>query len=194
MKNRTLVTLFFLFSILAKAQEYNANKIVFTDSTNIELLKKNEIYSLNKEELYRLISKSKKKYNLLVSFAIWCGPCQESLPLLLKLAEKNKEKLSLYIINIENDKSKRLTQTKKFFNEIKYSNPTFMVSETYGRNSRLKYKNFIKDIIGKKEFNSSYLGLFENILFDKNFKILFKSTYNDNDEVILYNINKIINE
>ena len=120
-----------LISLTSYSQKYDAKKISSNSDTSIENLDKSEIYSLDKEEFLKLVSQSKKKYNLIVSFATWCGPCRKSLPTLIKFAEENKDKLNLYIINIEKDKSKNLLETKEFFLEIKYSSPTFMVSEKY---------------------------------------------------------------
>ena len=56
-----------------------------------------------------------------------------------------------------------------------------MVSEKYGKDRRSKYKRFIKDLIGEKDFSDIYLGMFENILFDGDSNIIFKSNDSDDD-------------
>lgn len=186
-----IVILFVSFSSLS--QKYDAKKIKFSANTNIDSLERNEIYSLDKEELYRLISRSKKKYNLLVSFGTWCSPCRKSLPALIQFIEENSGQVNLYIVNIEKDSSQALLETQAFFSKINYSTPTFMVSENYGKTKKGKYKLFVKDIIGERDFSEIYLGMFEHILFDENVKIVYKSNYNDKDDITLQNINKIIN-
>ncbi len=192
--NKNILVAFMIFSLTSYFQKYEAKKIIPYSNTNIDSLGRNEIYSLDKNELADLIRKSKKKYNLLLSFGTWCSPCREHLPALINFVKKNKEKINLYIINIEKDDSKSLFVTKQFFLEINYSTPTFMVSEKYGKDRRSKYKAFIKDVIGEKDFSDIYLGMFENILFDENFKIIYKSNDSDKDEVTLENINKIIKD
>lgn len=189
-----ILILYLLFYSLSYSQNYDAMKINLSDSINIDKLKRSEIYSIEKSELIKLISNSSKKFNLIVSFGTWCSPCRKSLPLLIKLIEENKEKINLYLINIEKDKSKSLFETKQYLYNLGYLSPTFMVSEKYGKGMRSKYKNFIKDLIGEEKFSDLFLGMFENILYDKNLNILYKSTYNDIDEITLQNIKKMINE
>ena len=147
--------------------------------------------SLRDIEKELLILKSKKKYNLLLSFGIWCSPCRIALPKLIEFIEENKDIINLYIINIEKDKSKSLFETKKYFSEINYTTSTFMISEKYGTDRRNKYKKFMKDII-KNGFSDEYLGMFESILFDNNSNIIYKSKDSDTDETTLENLKKII--
>ena len=174
MKKNILIILM-LISFTSYSQKYDAKKIAFNSAnTSIENLDKNEIFSLDKDEFLKLVSKSEKKYNLIVSFATWCSPCRKCLPALIKFAEENEDKINLYIINIEKDKSKNLLESREFFKKINYSTPTFMVSEKYGKDRRTKYKRFIKDLIGEKDFSDIYLGMFENILFDSNSNIILK--------------------
>lgn len=193
MKLKQLVLLL-LFHKLTFAQFYQASKIVNVQRLNIENLQQHTIYSIDKNELVNLITNSSTEYNLVVSFATWCSPCRKALPKLLQFINENNHIISLYLVNIENNNSSELFETKTYLEDLGYIKPTFTISETYGKGTRSRYKKFITDIIGKKNFSNLYLGLFQNILLTKNFKIIYKSTYNDINTVTIDNIKKIINE
>ena len=189
MKRITLLLTF--FSLSAFGQNLKAEKINFEVISNYESLKDSTTYSLNKIELQNLISNSTKKYTLLISYGFWCKPCQELLPKVLELINHNKDIVEIYIINVEPDESKRLFLNQEFLSRrFHFTKPNFMVSEDYGKGKWKKYDAFLLDIIGK-DFNKTYTGMSQNILY-RNGEIVYLSNYNLSDFEIMTDLKKFI--
>lgn len=186
------IVLFLLFSMTTFGQKIKAEKINFEKTPNYESLSDSTIYSLNKTELNKLLSKSNKKYTLLLSYGFWCKPCQELIPKILKFIKDNENIIDIYIINVEPDNSKRLYLHQDFlYKRFDFYKANFMISDEYGGAKWKKYDAFLLDLIGEKKFNKTYTGMSQNILYH-NKEIIYLSNYNLSDEKILNDLNNII--
>lgn len=184
--------MFFCFGFLKaqtttlKAKEIiNINEFVSELNSNPKL----DIYSLNSENFLELLTSSTKEYHLFYSFATWCRPCREYLPMLLEFVEKNRDNLELYVLIIEKDDSKELLHSKAFFSKIKnFNSPLYCLTSGESKRPVKRYLNFVKSILP----NHKEYGLSLNILYNNNGNALYASNYNESKEEILTNLNELI--
>lgn len=176
----------------AIGQSRKSTKIDFQNTSNYSDLADNTIYSLNRTELTELLSKSDKKYTLLISYGFWCKPCQEHLLQIIKFSESNNKDLDLFILSLEPDDSKRLFVHQEFLkNKFGFTKPNFMISEDYGQKKWKKYDAFLLDLIGEEKFNKIYTGMSQCILY-QNGKIVYLSNYNLTNEEILSDLKEYL--
>ena len=189
------IILFILFnSVLSYGQTLKSKKIDFDKISAYSDLKDSTIYSLNKTELNKLMSTNNKKITLLLSYGFWCKPCNNYFPKILNLVNNNKDKIDLFLINVEPDNSRRLFLNNYFLQtRFGFFKANFMISEEYSKKKWKKYDAFLIDLIGVDGFDKSMSGMSQNILY-KNNKIIYLSNYNLNDDDILKDIEKIINQ
>lgn len=186
-----LLFVFLLFNIgVINAQKTLKSKEILNIKNVTSELNNNSnstIYSINSENIFELIKSSNKEYHLIYSFATWCAPCREYLPMLLDFIEKNKN-VEIYILLIEKDGSKGLLNSKIFFDKIKtFNKPLFCItSDEYKKAKKIYYK-FVKEIVP----NHTEFGLSLNLLLNNKGEVLYASTYNENKEQVLENLNKL---
>lgn len=181
-----------LINTLCYGQTLKSEKLNFEIINNLHDLKNEITYSLNKEELHKLIKLNNKKFTLVLSYGFWCKPCNEYFPKILNFVKENEKKIELIVVNVEPDNSKRLYANyyylKKRFN---FKKSYFMISEEYGNRKWKKYDGFLIDLIGKDKFKKEFSGMSQNILFENN-QIVYLSNYNLSDEQILKDLKNII--
>lgn len=188
-KTLIYIILFFCFGSLEaqnilKAKEIlNTNDFVNTITSNKDV----GVYSIDSETILKLIKSSKKEYHVIYSFTTWCGPCREYLPTLLNYVEKNN--IELYILIIEKDNSKKLYNSKEFFDKMKnFSKPIYCITSGKSKNPKKKYFEFVESIVpNHKEF-----GLSLNVLINNKGEVLYASTYNESKEEIIATLNQRI--
>lgn len=189
MKTITLLVSILCFTCLIAQEKHFTDQI--NDYNEVLNSNKNKIYSLNKNEFDALVkANNNHDFHLVYSFATWCKPCVEFLPKLLGWVESNTS-VKLYILNIEKDGNKRLLDVKNFlFQNHKFTSNTYMVSEEYGKGRWRKYDAFVSEMApGHEEYGMSLL-----LLYDKNGKSLYASTYNETSEEQLLKITNNINQ
>lgn len=189
---KLILYIFLVFPLALFGQTIKAEKINFEVTPTYESLNDSVIYSLNKAELTNLLSKSTKKYTLVLSYGFWCKPCQEYMPKILKLVKENESKIDLFVISVEPDNSKRLFLHHEFLKKrFAFDQPSFSISEDYGNKKWMKYDAFLLDLIGEDKFNKTYTGMSQNILYHNN-EIVYLSNYNLSDEKIISDLTTIL--
>jgi len=181
--------LFFCFGIATAQTTLKAKEILNTENfvNDLSSNKETEIYSINSDTILKLIKTSKKEYHVIYSFTTWCGPCREYLPMLLDYVEKNN--IELYILIIEKDASKKLYNSKVFFDKMEnFNKPLYCITSGESKNPKKKYYEFVDSI----KPNHSEYGLSLNILFNNKGEVLYASTYNESKEEILKTLNQLI--
>ncbi|TYB73012.1 TlpA family protein disulfide reductase [Bizionia saleffrena] len=153
-----------------------------------EELSINKIYDLNTDLLHKY-EHNNGKYKILYSFATWCSPCVEFIPTIINL-QKKLSNTNIYVYGIET-KTKRQAVYLDFFKNKNYQLPVFNLESKESSRRFKKYDKFLVDILGTK-FNPKYIGLSKIIILDENFKVLFESNYNMNNDDIRTKIEQIV--
>jgi len=127
MKNKVIVILFFLFSVLSVQAQIKVGDIA------PEINVTDYISNIPKNKSF------KDKYILLEFWATWCGPCLEEVPNLNKFQEKFKNRKDLIFISITDEKPEKVLRTlnRITFNSIVVSDQT-----------RKTLKSFVEDSNG----------------------------------------------
>jgi thiol-disulfide isomerase/thioredoxin len=183
--------MFFCLGFLEAQTTLKSKEIInineFVNELNIN--PKLDVYSLNSENFLELITSSTKEYHLFYSFATWCGPCREYLPMLLDLVEKNSDNLELYVLIIEKDDSKELLHSKAFFSKIEnFDRPLYCLTTGKSKKPVKRYLNFVESILP----NHIEYGLSLNIMYNNMANVLYASNYNETKEDILTNLNQLL--
>jgi thiol-disulfide isomerase/thioredoxin len=188
-KTYIYIFLFFCFGSLEAQSTLKAKEILNTKDFVNELssIKDVGVYSIDSETILKLIKSSKKEFHVIYSFTTWCGPCREYLPMLLNYVENNN--IELYILIIEKDNSKKLYNSKVFFDKMEnFNKPIFCITSGKSKNPKKKYFEFVESIVpNHKEF-----GLSLNVLINNKGEVLYASTYNESKEEIIATLNQRI--
>ncbi|WP_395091465.1 hypothetical protein ACF3NR_10105 [Vaginella massiliensis] len=100
---------------------------------------RNDIYSLNEDELKKIIQQSKKPKTLISTFGWWCGAYVKKLPEILKIKKQYDESVEFILLIAEKDDGKYLFLTNYYLeNDFNVNFPTFNISSEFtgGRNKR----------------------------------------------------------
>lgn len=155
------------------------------DKCNLEQLDThNETHLADAEDMVCLAKNSEQKHTLVYTFGIWCKPCIEDFPDVLKFIAKRK--LSFYVIIKDKEKSsytekaiKYLKQTEEKWREV-YGNDfkikILVLKDSDGRPNK-KYKKFISELASNK-FNTID-DMSKLILLNKNAEVLMITSYKD---------------
>jgi len=168
MVKRIFITLSFLLIFVAYGKY--AKKVIsknLAKSENESVLKsipKAEFFHF--EDKKKFVIKDKTKSPLVHFWATWCGPCEEELPSIIKYVVKNKGKMHLYLIAV-NDKPveiKKFLRKFKIYSEVftiltddsdihKNKYGTYKLPETYLFNTD---HSLVKKFVGPQEWSTSY--------------------------------------
>lgn len=169
----------FILCFNSQINLFSQNTVTETiDTLNLlsyDELNKNVAYDINYDTFNFLKDNNNKKMSLIYTYALWCKPCRETLPEILKIANNNKKNIDFYLILTES-KSKEIQKAKKHLNSIEnFDYPIFNISNEYSKKVVKKYDHFIQNIIpGHKDYGLSLI-----ILFNENGKPIYLSTYNE---------------
>ncbi len=141
--------------------------------SNIQNLDSCQIYSINHYSFINYLTKTGKKFNLIVSYTYWCPTAKYSFDEFVSLSQRNN--VSVYFITADDwfyiDKYKEYLRTKK------YTKPTFILDiNEYGKkfNPHPKNEQFFKEMCGNCIKNIE--GFPSYVLLDSNLKYLHSAS------------------
>src|SRR5690606_26609570 len=112
--------------------------------------KDSSIYSINSIEFKELIKCKEKKYTLLYIYSPSCMATREKMGDVVKLL-KNKN-TDIMFTSIEDDHSRALFNYYRFFLNIDYTYPLFLISNNYSNNNDKKLRLFLEELNPDRDY------------------------------------------
>lgn len=168
MSKRIFITLSFILAVVCYG-EYTKDKInnVLSESSAEEILKVVPKANLIDLKTGKVVDLTQVNKAVLVHFwATWCGPCEKELPDIIKYAQKNKTRMHLYLVAV-NDKDHVV---KKFLKKFKAYEESFTVLKDNADIHTSKYGTYklpetylfkkdgkiVKKFVGPQDWLTSY--------------------------------------
>ena len=178
------------FGILTTAQTQAFKLIGLSD---FEIVQKREVYGVNAEVLQKKIGENQNKYKLIYTFTDWCKPCREMMPEIITFVQSNESTVSpFFVTDLRKERDQKYLS--KYLTDINFEFPVYNIlieSNIAGRKGKYvktNYDRFVQKLTNGHE-NYGY-GLI--LLFDKESRLLYKSTYLENHDQIVQKIKKLI--
>lgn len=162
----------FIFTTFFCILTFGQNALQIDDCNIIFSKNSNKMLSLKSSDLSCLAQTSKK--NLIVYvYEFWCKPCNEKIMSIQDFAKKNN--FIFLVMTIESEGTKYSKKNEEILSEKYQINNIGVLSDTYGRNMRKKYKSFLSEI-SDKDYD---LELSKIIFYDKLGEIRYISKISD---------------
>ena len=143
--------------------------------------KSGKIFTVDKEDILCLATKSEKEKTLVYTFGTWCAPCLKHLPNAINLARDYN--LDFYVLLIDKENSDRELTAIGFLNQIQekinFEIKVLNLKDENGRPNK-KYKQFLGQITPSEFENINDMSKY--IILDKLGTVLMVTTWKDNRE------------
>ncbi len=145
------------------------------------------IYAVRNAEFSYFLRQSKKKYKLLYTFTYWCKSCRKHTPIVQKLQKKYADVLDVFWVTDMSDWYD-VKKTLKYIKKIDNKNPILAISKdknnknpktSFWKKGVTKYSYFTKNILPNVPDEYGY-SLY--VLFDENNKVIYSSTYHEDEK------------
>lgn len=113
----------------------------------IESAKDVQVYMLDAQKLLQLIDASDKQFFYVNLYTSYCRPCIEEFPAIMQLAEANKQRMEVYLVNPQS--WVELDEAKKFLFSHQVTMPTYVLDlKKYGEEfqSVARYRKFKEEL------------------------------------------------
>ena len=174
---KLLIILTILVNIwITYGQKYNSKKLNYENCKEFIFKKQNKdstVYNINSIEFKELVKCKEKKYTLLYIYSTSCMAIREEMREVVKLL-KNKD-TDIMLTSIEDDNSRALFNHHRFFLNIDYTYPLFLISNNYSRNNNKKLRLFLEELNPNRDYKN--VGAGSLILFDMDGNLIYCSDY-----------------
>ncbi len=157
---------------------FSQTNIVFEKCGVKKSLGSDYFYSAKSEDL-KCISQNSEQQVLVYVFEWWCKPCNEKIDEIKTFASSNN--LKLIILTIEKENSKDIKKDETILKDKYKIANAVVLSDSYGKNARKKYANFLKEIYNGKE---PIEDLSKLIIYDKKGNVKYISNWQDGNNVL----------
>ena len=186
-----VISLLLLNVCMVHGQKYHSKALVYENCKEfIFNVKKKDstIYNINATELQTLIKCKEKKFTLLYIVDIWCSATQDKM---LDVAKFLKHRQTdVLFVSMDKDNPNGLYGFYKYFLNINYKFPIFVISDDYSKRGDKKLRLFLKELNPKGDYKN--IGAGSLVLFDVDGNMIYCSDYTYEDPI--QDIKKIINE
>lgn len=145
---------------------------------NLPLNTLGNIKTVDVEAVKCLAKNSKYPKTIFYCFAIWCSPCKEHLQDLITI--KKKYDVDVKILLMEKEKHYFIQQAIDYLHSVDASLDIVLISDSYSKRSRKKYRKFLDEITPIKF--KVYDGLSKYIVLNKLGKVEMVTNYKDYDK------------
>ena len=177
MKAQLFMTLLLICQIInGQENQFNAKNKISNIIEKINLKKEVNIYISDIETINEILTFSKSKYKIVYSFSNTCHFSFDAFPDLINFVAKNEYKFELFII--VSNRYDEINSIKKYFNNLKYFQPIFILdTEKYGnkKNPSSRNEKMISQLCDKCDKNK--MGFSDIFILDTNGKTIYNSNY-----------------
>lgn len=132
------------------------------------------VYTLDSQKLMQMIDASDKKFFYVNLYTSYCKPCIAEFPAIMKMAETNKQRMEVYLVNPQN--WAQLADAKKFLFSHQVTMPTYVLDlGKYGDEYTVtkRYRKFTDELYAG---HPEIAGFPAHLVLNKEHKVIFATT------------------